>query len=66
VCLTGNMFGDYMVFTIMSGFISLLLLVALLGLAILVSTIQAFIFSLLTTVYIGLSVPHHDHDHDHH
>jgi F0F1-type ATP synthase membrane subunit a len=54
------------VFTIMSGFIPLLLPVALLGLAILVSTIQAFIFSLLTTVYIGLSVPHHDHDHDHH
>jgi F0F1-type ATP synthase membrane subunit a len=55
-----------MVFTIMSGLIPLLLPVALLGLAILVSTIQAFIFSLLTTVYIGLSVPHHDHDHDHH
>jgi F-type H+-transporting ATPase subunit a len=66
VRLTGNMFGDHMVFTIMSGLIPLLLPVALLGLAILVSTIQAFIFSLLTTVYIGLSVPHHDHDHDHH
>lgn len=65
VRLTGNMFGDHMVFTIMSGLVPLILPVALLGLAILVSTIQAFIFSLLTTVYIGLSVPHHDHDHDH-
>ena len=49
----------------MRGALALILPVALLGLAILVSTIQAFIFSLLTTVYIGLSVPHHDHDHDH-
>lgn len=62
--LTGNMFGDHMVFTIMSGLMPLLLPVALLALAVLVSTIQAFIFSLLTTVYISLSVPHHDHDHD--
>jgi len=37
-----------------------------LGLALMVSLIQAFVFSLLTTVYISLSVPHHDHgDHDH-
>jgi F0F1-type ATP synthase membrane subunit a len=27
-----------------------------------VSFIQAFVFSLLSTIYIGLSVPHHDSD----
>jgi F-type H+-transporting ATPase subunit a len=67
--LTANMFGDHLVFNIMSGLVPLLLPVGLLALAILVSTIQAFIFSLLTTIYISLSVPHgHDHhgsEHDH-
>jgi len=63
--LTGNMFGDHQVFVIMSGLIPYVFPVALMLLACLVSVIQAFIFSLLTTIYIGLSVPHHDHDHAH-
>lgn len=64
--LTGNMFGDHTVLTIMSGLAPLIVPSLLMILAILVSTIQAFIFSLLTTIYIGLSLPHHDHDEAHH
>jgi F-type H+-transporting ATPase subunit a len=63
--LTGNMFGDHTVFTIMSGLTQWVIPCIFLLLAMLVSTIQAFVFSLLTTIYIGLSVPHHDHDESH-
>jgi F-type H+-transporting ATPase subunit a len=58
--LTANIFGDHQVFVIFSSLVPLVVPAALLTLAILVSTIQAFIFSLLTTIYIGLSVPHSD------
>jgi F-type H+-transporting ATPase subunit a len=64
--LTGNMFGDHMVFVIMSGLIPVVLPAALLGLATMVSAIQAFIFSILTTIYISLSLPHDDHEGAHH
>jgi len=60
--LTGNMFGDHLVFTIMSDLVPIFIPVIFLCLAILVSTIQAFVFSLLTAIYIYLSVPHHEHD----
>lgn len=63
--LTGNMFGDHTVFGIMSSLVPIGLPVAFLALATFVSFVQAFVFSLLSTIYIGLSVPHHDHD-DHH
>jgi len=63
--LTGNMFGDHLVFTIMSDLVPPVLPVAFLMLACLVSTIQAFIFALLTVIYIYLSLPHHDHDDAH-
>ena len=36
--------------------------VGLLTLACLVSVIQAFVFSLLTVIYINLSLPHHEHE----
>jgi F-type H+-transporting ATPase subunit a len=62
VRLTGNMFSDHTVFNVMSDLIPPVWPVAFLALAILVSLIQAFVFSLLTTIYIGLSVPHDDHD----
>ena len=62
VRLTANLYGDHQVFTLLSDVIPVVIPVGLLGLALMVSLIQAFVFSLLTTVYIGLSVPHHDHD----
>ncbi|MEN0064171.1 MAG: F0F1 ATP synthase subunit A [Myxococcota bacterium] len=60
--LTANMFGDHQVFTIMSGLIPIILPAALLVLATLVSFLQAFVFSLLTVIYINLSLPHDEHE----
>ncbi|MFK7926669.1 MAG: F0F1 ATP synthase subunit A [Myxococcota bacterium] len=61
--LTGNLFGDHTVFTIMSDMVPWLVPVPFLALALIVSFIQAFVFSLLTSIYISLSVPHHDEAH---
>ena len=63
--LTANLFGDHQVFTLMSGIFPPLLPAALLVLAILVSVVQAFVFSLLTVIYISLSLPHHEHEGEH-
>ena len=64
--LTGNMFGDHTVFNMMTDLsYGVLIPIPFLGLAILVSTIQAFIFALLTTIYLSLSVPHEEHDEAH-
>ena len=49
----------------MSDLVPLVVPMALLTLAILVCVIQAFVFSLLTTIYIHLSLPHHDHEEAH-
>jgi len=65
--LTGNMYGDHQAFTVLSSLVPYPVFypVALLVLACLVSAIQALVFSLLTTVYISLAVPHHEHEHSH-
>lgn len=63
--LTGNMIGDHMVFGIMSDMTKLFIPSLFLALALLVCTIQALIFTLLSAVYIGLSVPHGDQEHAH-
>jgi F-type H+-transporting ATPase subunit a len=70
--LSGNMFGDHAVFGVMSDIMvqqvhpTLGMFIPVpalfLGLGLVVSFIQAFVFSLLSTIYIGLSVPHHDQD----
>ena len=69
--LAGNMFGDHAVFGVMCELMNnvhptlgwMIPIPALfLALGLVVSFIQAFVFSLLSTIYIGLSVPHHDHD----
>ena len=66
--LMANMFGDHLVFGLINdlslmGPIPIPVAFPMLLLGMLVSTIQAFIFALLSTVYIQLSLPHHDHDH---
>ncbi len=58
--LFGNMYGDHMVLGIFSDLTPLVVPVIFMILGILVSTIQAFVFSLLSAVYIGLAVSH-DH-----
>ena len=59
--LTGNMFGDHQVLSIMSGLIPVVYPVIFLGLGMFVSFIQAFVFTLLSTIYIALAVEHDDH-----
>lgn len=59
--LFGNMTGDHVVLGIFSDLVPVLVPVLFLGLGFFVSFIQAFVFSLLTSVYIGLAVAHEDH-----
>lgn len=58
--LFGNMFGDHMVLGIFSDLVPLVVPVIFMVLGIVVSLIQAFVFAVLTTVYIALAVSH-DH-----
>lgn len=59
--LFGNMTGDHLVLGIFSDLVPIIIPIAFLGLGMFVSFIQAFVFSLLTTIYIALSLPHDDH-----
>ena len=61
--LGGNMFGDHMVFGIMSDLIPFVYPTIFLALGTLVSVIQALVFTLLSAVYVSLAVAH---DEDHH
>jgi F-type H+-transporting ATPase subunit a len=61
--LFGNMTGDHLVLGIFSDLVPLVVPVAFMALGIFVSFIQAFVFSLLTTIYIGLSLPQHEEHH---
>lgn len=60
--LTANLFGDHLVFGVMSDLVPPILPALLLVLACVVSVIQAFVFSLLSIIYIHLALPHHEHD----
>jgi F-type H+-transporting ATPase subunit a len=61
--LFGNMNGDHTVFGVFSDLVPLVIPSLFLGLGVFVSFIQAFVFTLLSVVYVGLSVGHDD---DHH
>lgn len=69
VRLYGNIFGDHLVLEIFMNELPAVLGAALgyglpvifLALGIFVSFIQAFVFSLLSTMYIGLAIAHDDH-----
>ena len=58
--LRGNIMGDHMVLGIFNGLVPILVPVIFYGLGVFVSFIQAFVFCLLTMVYISLSTAH-DH-----
>jgi F-type H+-transporting ATPase subunit a len=60
--LMGNIVGDHTVFGIMSDLIPVVVPAVFLGLGIFVSFLQAFVFTLLSTIYIALSVAH-DEEH---
>ena len=59
--LAGNMYGDHMVFGIMSDLTSWVVPSIFLGLGIFVSSVQAFVFTLLSIIYISLAVAHDEH-----
>jgi F-type H+-transporting ATPase subunit a len=64
--LFGNMFGDHLVLEIFTSLTKVGVPVAFYILGTLVSVIQAFVFTLLSMIYIGLAVAHHDGEHVEH
>lgn len=58
--LFGNITGDHLVLGIFSQLVPIGVPILFLGLAIFVSFIQAFVFALLTTIYIALAIPHEE------
>ncbi|HCH61653.1 MAG: ATP synthase F0 subunit A [Deltaproteobacteria bacterium] len=63
--LFGNINGDHMVFTEMLNLVPLFVPAIFLGLGIWVSFLQAFVFTLLSAIYLLLSVDHGDDDGHH-
>ena len=59
--LMGNMTGDHMVFGVMSDLVPAVIPSLFLGLGMFVCFLQAFVFTILSVVYIALSLPQHDH-----
>jgi F-type H+-transporting ATPase subunit a len=59
--LFGNITGDHMVLGIFSDLVPIGVPVLFLALGIFVSFIQAFVFSLLSTIYVSLALPHEEH-----
>lgn len=65
--LYGNMYGDHMVLGTFSNLAPLLVPIVFMVLGILVSFIQAYVFTMLSMVYVSLATAHHDHgEHAHH
>lgn len=64
--LRGNMYGDHLVLGVFSGIMKpyseFLVPIPFLLLGLLVCFIQAYVFTVLTMVYISLATAHHDHD----
>jgi F-type H+-transporting ATPase subunit a len=63
--LRGNMMGDHAVLAIFSELVPYIVPIPFYVLGIFVCFMQAFVFTLLTMIYVGLSVETHAHG-DHH
>jgi F-type H+-transporting ATPase subunit a len=63
--LRGNMYGDHLVLSIFSDLAPIVVPIIFMVLGILVSCIQAYVFTVLSMVYISLATAHHDHDEAH-
>lgn len=63
--LRSNMMGDHIVLTQFSNLVPLFVPIIFMVLGLLVSFIQAYVFTVLSMVYINLAVSHHDHDEEH-
>ncbi len=64
--LKNNMMGDHLVLSEFSKLAPAIIPIVFMILGILVSFIQAYVFTVLSMVYINLATSHHDHDEDHH
>lgn len=64
--LKNNMMGDHLVLSEFSKLAPAIIPILFMILGILVSFIQAYVFTVLSMVYISLATSHHDHDEDHH
>jgi F-type H+-transporting ATPase subunit a len=64
--LFGNLFGDHLVLEIFTELTKVGVPVVFYMLGTLVSVIQAFVFTLLSMIYIALAVAHHDEEHVEH
>ena len=60
--LRSNMMGDHLVLSEFSKLVPVVVPIIFMLLGILVSFIQAYVFTVLSMVYISLAVSHHDHD----
>ena len=63
--LRSNMVGDHIVLSVFSDLAPIGIPIIFLLLGILVSIIQAYVFTVLTMVYIQMAVAHSDHDESH-
>lgn len=63
--LQGNMFGDHMVLGTFANLAPLIVPIVFMVLGTLVSFIQAYVFTMLSMVYISLATAHHDHGEEH-
>ena len=65
--LRGNMDGDHLILGIFSDLVPYIVPIPFYGMGLFVSFLQAFVFTLLTMIYIGMATAHHDHgDHAEH
>ncbi len=64
--LRGNMEGDHLILGIFSELVPYIVPIPFYAMGIFVSFLQAFVFTLLTMIYIGMAVTSHDHGHDDH
>ncbi len=60
--LKGNMEGDHLVLSIFSNLVPLIVPIPFYVIGLFVCFMQAFVFTLLTMVYISLATAHHDHE----
>jgi len=60
--LKGNMEGDHLVLSIFSGLVPYIVPIPFYVIGLFVCFMQAFVFTLLTMVYISLATAHHDHE----
>ena len=64
--LFGNIFGEEMVVLILASIVPFIVPLPMMVLGIITGTLQAFIFMLLTMIYLAGAVhTEHDHEHEH-